>query len=95
MCVGMIHQSTADDKAAVWVRFRRMVLWAGAGGAALALGVLLYFRAAGTPMPWQARLAIGLGVTLTGLVGGALMALVFASARSGHDSEVDAAGHES
>lgn len=61
----------------------------GAAGVVLALGALVYLRAAGAEMPWNARLAIGLAIMLSMTIAGVLMGLVFASAGSGHDAEVD------
>jgi hypothetical protein len=64
------------------------MLWLGALSAALALAALGWMRWAGTHMPWQGRMVVGAGVFFTMLLTGGLMSLIFASARSGHDSAV-------
>lgn len=72
-----------------WTRFRRALPLVAALGAALALVALVYLRAVGPPMPWQARVAVGMGVFATMLLAGVLMALLFTSARSGHDDRIE------
>lgn len=91
----MIPQSSPSGKRAfAWARFRQVTWGVSALGLAVAVAVLLYLRWAGTLMPWEARLAIGLGVSLSFVVGGVLMGLVFASNRSGHDAQVDRRDYE-
>ena len=54
--------------------------------AALAIGAALYYaHATGTPLRLHFALAMSLGIGLTLLLAGALMGLLFFSARSGHD----------
>lgn len=54
--------------------------------AAVAIGAALYYaHATGTPLRLHFALAMSLGIGLTLLLAGALMGLVFFSARSGHD----------
>jgi len=74
---------------AAWRRFRRISFGMIAAGVVLALLALVYLRAVGAEMPWNARLAIGLAIMLSMTIAGVLMGLVFASAESGHDAEVD------
>ena len=72
-----------------WRRFRRlMLLMVGVAAAAVA-AALLWLHRHGTPMPWPAVIAVTLGIGLSLLLAGALMGLVFVSARSGHDDTVD------
>lgn len=85
----MIPDAQPSGKRVVWARFRRVVWGVTAAGLFVAVMVLVYLRFAGAPMPWHARAAIGLGVTLSFAVGGVLMGLLFASNRSGHDSAAD------
>lgn len=82
----MISDSTLHGKRATWARFRRLAWSVSATGIAAAATVLLYLRWTGSPMPWQVRLAIGLGVALSFSVAGVLMGLLFTSSRSGHDA---------
>ena len=90
----MITQADDSSKrAAAWRRFRGISGGMTAAGCLVAAGVLIYLRAAGAEMPWNARLAIGLAVALSMAVAGVLMGLVFASARSGHDAEADRPEH--
>ena len=72
-----------------WRRYRVLMGWMVALSAALAAGALVWMRVAGTPMPWQGRLAVGAGVFFTMLLTGALMGLLFTSARSGHDASIE------
>lgn len=54
--------------------------------AAIAIGAALYYaHATGTPLRLHFALAMSLGVGFTVLLAGALMGLLFFSARSGHD----------
>lgn len=48
-------------------------------------GALWYLHASGTPLRLHVALAMSLGIGLTLLLAGALMSLLFFSARSGHD----------
>lgn len=82
------NRSTDKSISSHWARFRRLFRAVALLGALLAAGALAWMYRAGTPMPWPAVLAVGLGVFLTVLLTGALMGLVFASSRSGHDAAV-------
>lgn len=83
-------QNRATDKPSTphWVRFRRLLRIVALIGALLSAMALLWMYRTGTPMPWPAVLAVGLGVFLTVLLTGTLMGLVFASSRGEHDAEV-------
>lgn len=72
-----------------WRRYWRLLGAMSALGVVIAAATLFYLNADGTPLPWQAALAIGLGLTLTLVVAAALMGLVFLSNRSGHDARAD------
>lgn len=79
--LGKLMRPTAPH----WMRFRHAMRLTFALALAAALAALLYLRFDGTNLPWQGKLAVALGVSLTVLLGGALMSLVFASSRGGHD----------
>lgn len=71
-----------------WRRYWRLIgLMAVLAGIGIAAG-LWYLRAAGVPLRFHAVLAMGLGIGLSLILAGALMGLVFLSARSGHDETV-------
>lgn len=72
-----------------WRSFWRRMLWLAALSAALAVAALEWVRQSRTAtMPWQGQLAVGAGVFFTMLLTGALMSLIFTSARGGHDAAV-------
>lgn len=57
--------------------------------AALAIGAALWvMRLEGTPLRLHLVMAMSVGIGLTLLIAGALMGLLFYSARSGHDDAV-------
>lgn len=62
-----------------------MVLVAGAILAASLYVAMRAFTTVDTVISWHGWLAMGLGVTLTAVLGAGLMFLVFYSARHGHD----------
>lgn len=72
----------------VWSAYGRQMLGVGALSAALALAAVGWMRWQNVRMPWQGQLAVGAGVFFTMLLTGALMGLIFASARGGHDLAV-------
>ncbi len=91
----MIHDGASGKRRAPhWARFRAGLLWNAGLSSALAAGALLWMRALGTPITWQGRVAVGTGVFFTMMLTGALMGLLFASARGGHDSAAGAPGGE-
>jgi hypothetical protein len=73
-----------DTRKRFWRLMKLMLALAGLGVA----GVLLYLQQTGMKLHLHAALAIGLGVAASVLLAGALMGLVFASNRSGHDDAV-------
>lgn len=68
-----------------WRRFRRLMLIM-LGITIVAVGLsIAWLVGVGAPMRLHFLIAVGLGVTFSLLLTGALMGLVFVSARSGHD----------
>ncbi len=88
--LGRMIQNHATDKQSSphWARFRRLLRMVALIGAVFAGAALLWIYRSGAPMPWPAVLAVGMGVFLTVLLTGALMGLVFTSARGGHEAAV-------
>jgi len=75
-------------KAGHWRRFRRLMAFMLLI-AALAVGSALWaLHRDGVVMHLHFVIAMGLGITLSLLLAGALMGLVFLSANSGHDDAV-------
>ena len=71
-----------------WRWFRRLMLWMFAfslGVVALAVAWLVHMD---TPMHLHFLIAMGLGITLSLMLGAGLMGLVFVSSRTGIDDEV-------
>lgn len=78
---------TPDDAAFAWGRFRRIMKWMTLLSLACGAGaVWLLYAWIGT-MPIHMGIASFLGVTLSILLGCALMGLVFLSSGSGHDRQ--------
>lgn len=75
------------ERAALWVRFRRTMMWMGVVAVATIAAALAYLFSAGGPVTIHMVIATILGVGLSVLVGTGLMALVFLSNASGHDEE--------
>lgn len=71
-----------------WRRYGRVMRAMAFLSVALGLAAIVYIDIVGPPMPWEGKLAVAIGVTLSMLLAGALMGLVFTSARSGHDGDV-------
>tara|TARA_A100001391_G_C5079470_1_gene279774 strand:- start:2308 stop:2658 length:351 start_codon:yes stop_codon:yes gene_type:complete len=87
----MTRKQALDDPqiaAAAWTRFRRIMLWMAAGGAACVAASLIFLRLWAGPMPIHMVIATILGVWLTFMLGTGLMALVFLSSGTGHDEQV-------
>lgn len=74
-----------ERAAGAWVQYKRLMRWMAVLAIAVGLLALLYLRAVGAPMPIHMAIATFAGVSLTVLLGTALMGLVFLSANSGHD----------
>jgi hypothetical protein len=73
---------------ATWQAFRRLMSWSFGLGLACAMGALWWIAANGTQLRLHLMLALGGGILLSVLLAGALMGLLFASNRSGHDQSV-------
>lgn len=76
------------DPAYHWRRFRRLMVFMLAVAAIAVAGSLWLLHRQGTVLHLQFMIALGLGITLSLLLAGALMGLVFLSANSGHDDAV-------
>lgn len=88
-----IAGSVSGQRRLHWRRFRRLMAFM-AGVATLAVGGSLWaLQRDGVVLHLQFVIAMGLGITVSLLLAGALMGLVFLSANSGHDDAViDPAG---
>lgn len=69
-------------------RFWRLMAVVALVAVAAAAAALAYMAATGTPLRLHFVIAMTLGIVLTLLLAGALMGLLFFSARSGHDDAV-------
>jgi amino acid transporter len=85
---GLDHK---DRAATAWAHYRRLMWWM-ALAAAIAVACALAWLGSRGPMPLHMIIATIAGVGLTVLLGTALMGLVFLSAGTGHDDEVDRPG---
>lgn len=88
----MVSKSPLDDPinaAHAWARYRqimKLLLAATVLVVAVAVGVLFAFNGA---ISVHFYIAVALGISLTMLLGGGLMGLVFLSNGTGHDESVD------
>lgn len=73
-----------------WARFRRLMVRMALLAAVLDALALAYMGWAGVPFHLHLVLAVLIGLTLTVMLGTALMLLGFMSAATGHDAEVQA-----
>lgn len=74
--------------ARAWARFRWIMRWVVATAMLSVAAALFYLWMDGSPLTVAVLIATSAGVSLTVLLGGALMGLVFMSAGTGHDAEV-------
>lgn len=72
-----------------WARYRRIMRWMTLLALVCVAGALLYLHAAGVALTANLAIATAAGVFLTVMVGTALMSLLFLSAGTGHDEDVD------
>lgn len=92
MSADMNSKSPLDDpvKAAhAWARYRQIMKWLLAATVltvALAMGLLFAYNGM---ISVHFYIAVALGISLTMLLGGGLMGLVFLSNGTGHDESVD------
>ena len=78
----------SDPSPSPWPRFRRAMRVSALAAALAVAGALGWLWASGAPMRVGLLLAVTLGIGASVLLGGALMGLVYVSARSGHDDTV-------
>lgn len=71
-----------------WARFRQLVTLMAIIAALAVVGSLYWLQALGTPMRTHMIIATSLGVGISVLLAGVLMALVFVSNASGADDQV-------
>lgn len=92
MSVTMTRKSPLDDPANAahaWARYRQIMKWLLAATTltvALAMGLLFAYNGM---ISVHFYIAVALGISLTMLLGGGLMGLVFLSNGTGHDESVD------
>lgn len=72
-----------------WIRFRRMMAWTALLAALVVAAALYWLHRVIGALPLHLAIATGLGVGGMILLTGALMGLVFLSARSGADARAD------
>ena len=84
----MEHRPAASAGQPHWRRFRRLMLVMFGIAVAAVAGALWTLHRQGVVMHLHFVIAMGLGITLSLLLAGALMGLVFLSANSGHDDAV-------
>lgn len=88
----MARRSPLEDSqtaSAAWARFRRLMAIVGAITALTVAAALSFFYFQGEPVSAHFYIAITLGISLTMMLGGALMGLVFLSSGTGHDGSID------
>ena len=71
-----------------WARYRWIMRWVIAAAMLSVAGALLFLWADGAPLTAAVIIATSAGVSLTVMLGGALMGLIFLSSGSGHDEDV-------
>ena len=84
------RNSLSDPVAAAraWARFRWIMRWVIATAMLGVVAALAYLWADGSPLTVAVIVATSAGVSLSVLLGGALMALIFMSSGTGHDEDV-------
>lgn len=71
-----------------WARFRWIMRWVIATAMLSVVAALAYLWADGSPLTVAVVVATSAGVSLSVLLGGALMGLIFMSSGTGHDEDV-------
>lgn len=74
--------------ARAWARFRWIMRWVIATAILAVIAALFYLWLDGSPLTVAVVVATSAGVSLSVLLGGALMGLIFMSSGTGHDEEV-------
>jgi hypothetical protein len=80
--------SDPESAAHAWARFRWIMRWVIATAMLAVVAALFYLWADGSPLTVAVIVATSAGVSLSVLLGGALMGLIFMSSGTGHDEEV-------
>ncbi len=83
----MEHHESAPDH---WQRFRRLMRWTAITAVVAIIAAIAALVVSGAPIRLHMLIAVALGIGLSVLLAGALMGLVFVSARSGHDGDAHA-----
>lgn len=98
---GKIHPGGRDEQSAdrigqpsIWAPFRKLMAITTGIAIAAVFAASAWLHASGAPARWELYAAVAGGVAGTLLLTGALMGLVFVSARSGHDDDVDRRSHD-
>ncbi len=73
-----------------WQRFRRLMRWTIITAVVAIVAAITALILGGAPIRPHMLIAVALGIGLSVLLAGALMGLVFVSARSGHDGDAHA-----
>jgi len=87
-----IRPSPLDDPAQAafaWSRYRRLMRWMGLLTACVVVTCLVYLHEVVGDVPIHLYIASTLGISVTMMLMGALMGLVFLSSGTGHDEAVD------
>jgi hypothetical protein len=84
---GQDNSAAQHRRARALAEFRRMMVWIGLAGAAMAAGALWYISRY-EPLRLHVVVATVLGVFFSVLLGSGLFAAAFFSDKSGHDQDV-------
>jgi cation transporter-like permease len=82
--IGMNDSESAPDH---WQHFRRLMRWTALTAAISVVAAIAALILGGAPIRLHMLIAVALGIGLSIMLAGALMGLVFVSARSGHDGD--------
>ncbi|TFU02846.1 hypothetical protein EUV02_06390 [Polymorphobacter arshaanensis] len=80
----MEHGEPARDH---WQRFRQLMRWTTITAIVAIVAAITALIVSGAPIRLHMLIAVALGIGLSIMLSGALMGLVFVSARSGHDGD--------
>lgn len=78
-----------EQAAFAWARYRRLMMWMGLAALLTAIASVIGLEYFYGPLSWVAILAAIGGIGGSVLMASALMGLVFLSAGTGHDDQVD------
>ena len=82
------HLSDPVLAARAWARYRWIMRWVIGTAVLSVAGALFFLWSDGAPLTAAIIIATSAGVSLTVLLGGALMGLIFLSSGTGHDEDV-------